>query len=132
MDRKNTRHVIALFGASEKGQFQKPYMLHELPQLIDFLGNPPPESAGISFAVQSILYKREVLFFRVREEGFSNPDYLYGFKYLQDLQKVRNLHALCLPGVGSPELLNASAPVCEIHKSPLITSQKDLYDYLTA
>src|SRR5690242_2169149 len=98
------RHTIALFGESEKGEFKKPYILHELPQLIDFLGNPPEGSVGLFFAIQSLLYKREIIYFRVEEEGFSRGDYMIGFKYLEPLKQ---LHALALPGVGDIEILEA-------------------------
>ena len=126
------RHVVALFGESEKGQFKKPYILKELPQLVDLLGNPPEESEGLFFAIQALLYQREIIYFRVAEEGFSKNDYLTGLQYLSSRGKVDKLDALCLPGVGDTEILDASNPVCEIHKSYLITTQKDLYDYLTS
>ncbi len=123
------RSIIALFGESEKGQFKKPYLVHELPELIDCLGNPPQESEGLFFAIQALLYKREVIYFRVREEGFSRADYMNGFKYLRGVKQV---NALCLPGVGDAEILEASYPICELHKSQIITTEKDLYDYLTS
>lgn len=123
------RHIVALFGESEKGQFKKPYILHELPQLIDLLGNPPAESEGLFFAIQALLYQREVIYFRVEEEGFSRSDYMLGFKHLEELKQ---LNALCLPGVGDAEILEASQRICEIHKSHIISTQKDLFDYLTS
>ncbi len=123
------RPTMALFGEAEKGQFRKAYVLRELPQLVDTLGNPPEESQGIHFAVQALLYRRELIYFRVEEEGFSEDDYLFGFK---QLESVKKLHALCMPKVGSIEILEASRPICEKHKSLLLMSQKDLYDYLTA
>ncbi len=127
------KHVVALFGEAEKGQFQKPYRLKDLGQLVDSLGNPPPDSEGISFAVQSLLYKREIIYFRVEEEGFSASDYLHGFNHLlTEKGKEKKIHALCLPGVGDEKILTASAEICQLYKSFLITNQKDLYDYLTA
>lgn len=123
------RHVVALFGEAEKGQYQKPYIVRELPQLVDLLGNPPPESEGLFFAVQALLYERELIFFRVQDEGFSKADYYSGLKFLKD--QTHPVHALCLPGVGDVELLDAFQPICALHKSHVITSQKDLYDYLT-
>ena len=126
------QHVVALFGEAEKGQFKKPYTLRELPQLVDLLGNPPGESEGLFFAIQALLYEREIIYFRVQEEGFSKADYFSGLKYLGNKEKVKQVDALCLPGVGDLEIFNASQPVCEIHKSHLITTQKDLYDYLTS
>lgn len=124
-----SRSTIALFGEAERGQFQKAYVLRELPQLVDVLGNPPPESQGIHFAVQALLYRRELIFFRVEEEGFSAEDYFFGLKHLESVKK---LNALCMPGVGMLEIMEASKSLCEKHKSLLLTSQKDLYDYLTA
>lgn len=126
------KQVVVLFGEAEKGAYKVPHQLRQLPQLLDLLGNPPGESQGLFFAVQAILYNRELIYFRVAEEGFSHLDYHHGFKYLGDREKVRQIHALCLPGVGDPEILSASNSICQIHKSLLITNQKDLYDYLTA
>ena len=126
------KQVIALFGESEKGAFKIPHVVGKLPQLMDLLGNPPEESEGLFFAVQSILYNREVLFFRVAEEGFSRLDYFSGLQFLSDREKVSQVNALCLPGVGDPEILAASEGICHLHKSFLITNQKDLYDFLTS
>lgn len=126
------RQTIALFGEAEKGAFKIPHILSQLPQLVDLLGNPPGESEGLFFAVQSILYNREIIFFRVAEEGFSRLDYLNGLKFLTNKEKIKKVHALCLPGVGDPEIINASEGVCHLHKSLLITNQKDLYDFLTS
>ncbi len=123
------KHVVALFGEAEKGQFKKPYILRELSQLIDLLGSPPPETLGLFFAIQALLYKRELIYFRVQEEGFSRADYFNGFTTLKN---VKQIHALCLPGVGDTEILTACQELCEIHSSPLISSEKDLYDYFTS
>lgn len=126
------KQVIALFGEAEKGAFKMPHQLNQLPQLVDLLGNPPKESEGLFFAIQAILYNRDIIFFRVAEEGFSHIDYMSGIKYLQDKEKVKRINALCLPGVGDPEILSASIHLCHLHKSLLITNQKDLYDFLTS
>ena len=126
------KQVVALFGEAEKGAFEFPHVLRRLPQLVDLLGNPPGESEGLFFAVQAILYNRELIYFRVAEEGFSRSDYFNGLKYLEDRKRVKQIHAICLPGVGDPEILTASQNVCQVHKSFLITNQKDLYDFLTA
>ena len=123
------KQIVALFGESEKGSFKTPHRLNHLPQLIDLLGNPPENSEGLFFAIQSILYEREVIFFRVAEEGFSTLDYMNGLKYLREEKKV---HALGLPGVGDPEIFSEFEKLHQIHKSLLITSQKDLYDFLTS
>ena len=125
------RHVMALFGEAEKGQFHTPYLFQSLPQLVDFLGNPPPESEGLFFAIQALLYEKEIVYFRVQEEGFNKGDYIAGFKHLENKSKIKKINALCLPGVGDKEILDAADRSCAIHKSPLIMSPKDLYDYLT-
>lgn len=127
------KHTIVLFGEAEKGQFRKPHLVGSLSQLVDALGNPPPESEGLFFAVQSLLYEREIIYFRVSDEGFSSPDYFQGFlDLIAQREKFKKIHALCLPGVGDAGILDASEPLREMHKSFLITSQKDLYDYLTS
>ncbi len=126
------RQVMVLFGEAEKGAFKTPHILQALPQMMDRLGNPPEKSEGLFFAIQAILYNRQVIYFRVAEEGFSRLDYFNGLKYLQDKEKVKKFHAICMPGVGDPEILEATHLVCEQHKGLLITNQKDLYDYLTA
>ena len=126
------RYKIALFGEAEKGAFHTPHFVQELPELVDRLGEPPQESEGLYFAIQALLFQRELIFFRVKEEGFSYPDYFQGFKCLSDKEQIETLSAICLPGVGDLELIHASFPICELHRSLLITTQKDLYDFLTS
>jgi len=126
------RSVLALFGEAEKGQFHTPYVFHNLPQLVDLLGNPPSESQGLFLAIQALLYERELVYFRVQEEGFHKADYMAGFKHLENKNKIKKIHALCLPGVGDKEILSAADIPCAIHQSLLIMNEKDLYDYLTS
>ena len=125
------QRVIALFGEAEKGHWEKPHLVKDLAGLIDLLGNPPPESDGLFFAIQALLYKREVIYFRVQEEGFSKADYFSGLKILQNKHQITQIHGLCMPGVGDKEIIEATQPICQIHKTQLILSPKDLYDYLT-
>jgi len=125
------QHIVALFGEAEKGSWERPYVVKELPDLVDVLGNPPPESEGLFFAVQALLFKRQLIYFRVQDEGLSKTDYILGLQFLRNRKKVKKIHALCLPGVGDRDILNVSSLICEMHKSPLITTQKDLFDYLT-
>jgi hypothetical protein len=124
--------IVALFGEAEKGAFKTAHSFRKLPHLYDLLGHPPAESEGLFFAVQALLYNREILFFRVMDEGYSRPEYFHGLKYLENRDKVKKLDALCLPGVGDPGLLAASRATCELHRCILITTQKDLYDFLTS
>ena len=108
-----------------------PILCKSLPQLADTLGNPPEDTKGIPYAIQTLLYERELIFFRVKEEGFSTADYLRGFKLLQDKNHFSPLSAICMPGVGDTEIIEASTSICHLYKSCLIIDEKDLYDYLT-
>ena len=76
-------YKMALFGETEKGQFKKPYCCCSLEQLIDYFGHPPLDTHGIELAVQALLFKYELIFFRVEQEGYSIDDYLFGIKYLE-------------------------------------------------
>lgn len=122
---------IVLFGEAEKGKFCFPYHCKSLIQLVESLGNPPPKSLGIYYAIKTILYQQELLFFRVEEEGFSLKDYLNGLNLLKN-KEIKNLTAICIPGVGDTQIINAAIPICQIHKSLLIITEKDLFDYLTS
>ena len=123
--------TVFLFGEAEKGDFCTPLLCRSLAQLAETLGNPPQESLGIQYAVQTLLYERELLFYRVKEEGFSTSDYMKGLKLLQNKELIPNLHAICIPGVGDYEIIEAVSTLCLMHKSLLLISEKDLYDYLT-
>lgn len=125
------QHTVAILGAAEKGMFKTPHILQDLPQLIDCLGNPPPESSGLYFAIQALLFERTLIYFRVEEEGFGEVDYFAGFRALE-LAKIPMLNAICLPGVGDPKILDASRELCRLYKSVLITTPQDLHDYLTS
>ncbi len=125
------RHTVVLFGEAEKGQFQRPYPVKDLSQLIDSFGHPPPESEGLFFAIQALLFERDLLYFRVTEEGFSANDYLKGFHILQNSKEIAKIDAICLPGVGDNKILKASEKISHKHKSFLIVDQKALFDYLT-
>ena len=125
------RHTIFLFGEAEKGDFCTPLLCKSLPQLADTFGNPPEESLGIMYAVQVLLYDRELVYFRVKEEGFSVPDYMRGIRMLENKEYYSHLTAICMPGVGDAEIITATSSICSTYRSLLITSEKDLYDLLT-
>jgi hypothetical protein len=122
---------VVLFGEAEKGCFGTAYYLQSLPQLADYLGNPPPDSEGLIYAVQVIMYERNLIFFRVEEEGYSYHDYFHGLKLLEKNGKELNLSAICLPGVGDGEIMEAVGSVCGTYSSLIIMNEPDLYDYLT-
>jgi hypothetical protein len=123
--------VLALFGESERGEFDIPILCSNLQDLLKKLGNPPPDSFALHYAVQAIHYNHDLLFFRVREEGYSYQDYLGGLELLEHTDQELELQAICAPGVGDSHLIDAIFNVCAIHQSLLITSERDLYDYLS-
>ena len=125
-------HTVALFGEAELGSFKTAYFCDSLSQLSDIFGEAPSDSLGLEFAVQALLYNRGLVFFRVHEEGFSVQDYLLGLNFLENKNYIQHLSAICLPGVGCKEIIKATEPVCELHKSLLILTERDLYDHLTA
>jgi hypothetical protein len=122
--------MMFLFGEAEKGTFCTPIACRCLPELEETFGNPPGESLGIFYAIQALLYNRELIYYRVREEGFSVQDYMRGLQLLQDKDNFRNLSAISIPGVGDAEIIDAVIEICRMHHSLLITTEKDLYDYL--
>ena len=124
--------TVALFGEAEKGAYSSLLFVNSISQLSDLLGNPPEDSQGIHFAIQTLLYKHKLVFIRVKEEGFSTKDYLQGLTLLQNTSQVKDLTAICLPGVGDATIIEASTPLCNLYQSFLITTEYDLYDYITS
>ncbi len=125
------RQTVFLFGEAEKGEFCTPFFCKSLPQLAETFGNPPQESLGLMYAVQALLFERELIYFRVKEEGFSAADYRRGIRLLEKKELFYNLSAVCVPGVGDAELIHEISSICHLHRSILITAEKDLYDFLT-
>lgn len=126
------RQVVALFGEAEKGELGAPYFMKSLAHLNDTLGHPPEESLGLFFAIQFLLYEQEVIYIRVREEGYSTKDYLKGIDHLLNKKQISYLTAICLPGVGDSRIIDSAMPVTEAHQALVITTEQDLYDYLTS
>lgn len=126
-------YTVALFGEAEKGRFKTAYHCSDLGDLAQHLGEPPNEDCfGLNFAIQTLLYNHDVIFFRVRDEGFSTEDYLFGLNFLKSRERFPHITALCLPGVGDNTILEATTPICDIYNSFLIVTAKDLYDFLTS
>ncbi len=123
--------AVFLFGESEKGEFGNPLICHSLAHLCDKFGFPPKESLGIPYAIQTLLYNRQLLFCRVQEEGFSVEDYMKGFSLLKKEKCPPQLQAIFIPGVGNDTIIETAAEVCSLYKSNLVITEKDLYDYLT-
>lgn len=97
---------------------------------MEYLGNPPPNSLGLYFAVQALLFSRQIIFIRVKEEGYSFQDYFMGLKLLQRNDKIPHLEAIGIPGVGDSEIINALIPLCFVYHSILLITETDLYDYV--
>jgi len=126
------RQTVALFGEAEKGEICSLLFIKSIPQLNETLGNPPEDSRGIFHAIQFLLYEQELIYIRVKEEGFSTKDYLTGMKKLLNKKKVSHLDAIYLPGVGDGRIIDSTGPVLDAHQAIMITSEGDLYDYLTS
>lgn len=125
------QHTLALFGEAEKGQFSQPISISSMSELVDSLGHPPEESEGISCAIQALLHECELIYFRVQEEGFSAKDYFRGLHTLEHIAPQKPIHAICMPGVGDSDIIEASYTLSERHNTLLVTKERDLYDYLT-
>lgn len=125
------KFTIAIFGEAEKGAYHAPHLCRTLEQLDGFFGNPPEGSQGLYYAVQTLMFDRDLLFFRVREEGFSTEDYLLGIRALEKQDLIQGIAAICTPGVGDETIIKAIHPLCEMYHSILITNEADFYDYLT-
>jgi hypothetical protein len=122
--------TVFLFSEAEKGDFGKPLICHSLIQLYDTFGAPKEDCQGIHYAIQSLLYNREILFCRVKEEGFSSQDYMRGLSTLRKKSWTPQLQAIFIPGVGDQEIIEATTNICKMYNSLLILTEKDLYDYL--
>lgn len=127
----NLTKSVFLFGSSEKGKLCVPIRFTSLASLSQVLGHPQEDSMGIEYAVQTLLCERELIFYRVKEEGFAKEDYLRGAEFLQSYGERLRLAAICIPGVGDREIIDALGPISQRLRAILILSERDLYDYLT-
>jgi hypothetical protein len=124
------QHLVALFGEAERGSFHTPLLLHSTEELLEQVGIPSQESLGIFFAIEALLHHHSLLYFRVEEEGFSKEDYLIGLHLLQ--QRKEKISAIGLPGVSDEEIFQPALTLLEQNRALLLTTQRDLYDYLTS
>ncbi|NBO23628.1 MAG: hypothetical protein EBU93_00075 [Chlamydiae bacterium] len=123
--------VIALFGESQKGSYNTLIHIRSLIELSDHFGEPIGDSSAINLAIQALHFQKELIFMRVKEEGYSFSDYLKGIELLEKATIKINLVAICLPGVGHGEIIEETFKLCEKRGSLFIASPQDLYDYLT-
>jgi hypothetical protein len=124
-------HEIALFGEAQRGDFHSLLFFSYLPLLEEVLGHPPEGSRGLHLAIQSLLFKRDIIYVRVKEEGFSIRDYMQGLELLKQTDHIKKLSAICLPGVGDAEILNHASELCSHFRCILMTTEQDFYDYIT-
>ena len=124
-------HKVALFGEAEKGDFHSLLFFSNLPLLAETLGHPPEGSHGLHLAIQTLMFKRDLIYIRVKEEGFSVRDYMQGLQLLKQTESVKKLSAICMPGVGSGEIIDQAIELCRKFHCMVITTERDFYDYLT-
>lgn len=125
------QHAIFLFGEAEKGELCTPKICKTVYQLAERFGNPPKGSEGLPYGIQMLLYNRILIYFRVQEEGFSLSDYRQGLKMLKNQKAFPKLSAICMPGIGDADIIKCAIAMCFLYQSIFMTSQKDLYDFLT-
>ncbi|MBI5274783.1 MAG: hypothetical protein HY860_07020 [Chlamydiales bacterium] len=121
---------IVLFGESEKGSFQHIIVIDSITKLCDVLGNPPGESLGIGFAVQTLLFRNKVFYKRVEEEGFHTKDYHLGLKLITDYEEP--IDGIYMPGVGDKDLIQEAQEFCNKRHALLLINDRDFYDFLTS
>ncbi|MCY3974539.1 MAG: hypothetical protein OXF02_03220 [Simkaniaceae bacterium] len=126
------KRSVALFGEAERGGFAIPTPVKTLPELRERLGDPPKDSVGLFLAVQFLLFRYDLTYIRVEEEGFSRGDYLRGMEELMKEERTEPVKSICLPGVGDPRIIDSTAKVCGRRRCLIVTTERDLYDYLTA
>ena len=122
--------LVFLFGEAKKGPYCRPIKCSRVEELPELLGEPPEESLGIGYAVQTLLSSHQLLYFRVHEEGLSFKDYQAGLKWLSKSKEP--IAALGLPGVGNQQLLEKAGEICTRKRAILLVSEGDLYDLLTS
>ncbi len=127
----NSVRTLFLFGEAQSGDFRIPTVCPSLEELLRIFGHPPQGTEGISYAIQTLLFKRDLIFFRIAEEGFNIEDYMAGLRMLRKREIPRKLSAICMPGVGDAAIIDAATCVCHLYHCHLIVTEKDLYDYLT-
>lgn len=125
------KFTVAVFGEAEKGSFESAYLCSSLTDLYNNFGHGRDSPSGISLAVQAIMQGYDILFFRVKEEGFFIDSYFFGLHFLNTQTSLTNIIALALPGVGDFNIIEASLALCRKLKSLLLFSDQDLYDFLT-
>ncbi|BAA98987.1 hypothetical protein [Chlamydia pneumoniae] len=123
------KFTVALFGEAEKGSYDTAYFCRSLVDLHNYLGDV--SSPGITLAIKTLLSDYNVVYFRVREEGYCVDSYFFGLHFLNTQATLKNIIAIGLPGVGNQHIIEASRSLCQKHNSLLLFFDHDLYDLLT-
>jgi hypothetical protein len=125
------KKTIAIFGESKEGPLHTFIHLRSLPHIVESFGNPTETGLGIHLAIQALLFQREVLFYRLEEEGFQKDTYELGCHLLEKHPKKEELTAIALPGVGDTLILSFAQKVAAPIGALLLITAKDLYDFTT-
>jgi hypothetical protein len=123
--------LIALFAEAEKGNFEKGVVIYTPADLLQTYGHPPKDTKGMLLAIQALHYQHHLLFFRVKDEGFSAADYRGGLNWMEENLEENRLGAIFAPGVGSVDILDPLFEFSLRIKALLMTTERDFYDYLT-
>ena len=107
--------MIAIFGASTKGDLYKLYPIRTLTTLYDALGEP--KGLGIHLSIQAILEGHPILFYKLYEEGEDLKAYHHG------LSLIGEPRAIALPGLLDRPLLETARRL-----APLILTERDFLD----
>ncbi len=124
------KKTIAIFGESKEGPLKTLLLLRSLPNIVEIIGNPTETGLGVHMAIQAMLFGREVLFYRIEEEGFQRENYAFGCKLLETHPRKDDLAAIALPGVGDSTILSLAQKIIPSGTILLLT-EKDLYDFTT-
>lgn len=122
---------IALFAQAQKGVFSRLITLHSLEKLHEVFGMPPENSKGMWYSIQFLMQNEMIYFYRVAEEGFSYNQYCQGLELLKHYHVQYPLKAICMPGVGSRELIDKATQFCKDRSIIFLCTAEDFYDYAT-
>lgn len=122
--------MIACFGQTSKGRFGQPYYLKNAKSILSILGKVPEDTLGMPFALEMLKAHKDILFFRVAEEGLSLDDYLRGLQFLKKNCIQKRLLGIYLSGCFDKEVVSLAVRICNWHKSILLATQKEMIDYL--
>ncbi len=124
--------AVTLFGEAEKGELCIGRFCSTLWQLWDSFGEPPENTEGLFYAIQSLNFGKPVLYFRVEEEGSSLEDYEIALSGLESsIPEQTKIGAIFLPKMGARKVISHCLHICVRHAGLLIMTNKDLFDYLT-